>query len=151
MKDGYVQQIGTPKEVYFHPANMFVAGFIGEPPMNFIAKTLLGGCIEMNGAKLDLTEKLGADAGRYEGREIVFGFRPEAVSLQEGDYAVKGTVELTEMLGDSVNVYMDIAGEKAVLKVMPHEKPALDSELTFFVPQESVYLFDAQTEQIIGR
>ncbi|MBQ7887165.1 MAG: sn-glycerol-3-phosphate ABC transporter ATP-binding protein UgpC [Clostridia bacterium] len=149
MKDGYVQQIGTPKEVYFHPKNMFVAGFIGEPPMNFIQRTVRGGCIEIGKSTLDLSKKLGAKAGEYEGREIVFGFRPEAVMLGEGDYTLSGSVELTEMLGDSVNVYMDIEGEKAILKVMPHEMPKMDSALTFSIPAGSVYLFDARTEAVL--
>ena len=149
MKDGYVQQIGTPKEVYFHPANMFVAGFIGEPPMNFIGRTLCGGCIGIGESRLDLSQKLGEKAALYEGKEIVFGFRPEAALLGEGDYTLRGRVELTEMLGDSVNVYVDIAGEKEILKVMPHEMPQMDAEICFSIPSQSVYLFDAATQKVL--
>ncbi|MBR3795162.1 MAG: sn-glycerol-3-phosphate ABC transporter ATP-binding protein UgpC [Clostridia bacterium] len=149
MKDGYVQQIGTPKEVYFNPANMFVAGFIGEPPMNFIRRTLRDGCIEIGTSRIDLRKKLGEQAAAYEGKEIVFGFRPEAVALGEGDYTLRGCVELTEMLGDSVNVYVDMAQEKAILKVMPHEMPQMDSEVVFSIPASSVYLFDGSTEMVL--
>ena len=112
MKDGYVQQIGTPYELYHKPANVFVAGFIGEPPMNFVRDTVKNGCIAMGDNTLDLRPKY-ADIGKYEGSEIVFGFRPEAVRLGEADNAcvVKCRVELTEMLGDNTNVYIT-AGDK---------------------------------------
>ena len=150
MKDGYVQQIGTPKDVYFYPRNMFVAGFIGEPPMNFIRRTVQGGCMTIGGAKLDLTQRLGDKAAAYEGKDVVFGFRPEAIALGEGEgFTLTGMVELTEMLGDNVNVYVDIDEEKAILKVTPHETPEMDSKIVFHIPQKSVYLFDARTEEVI--
>ena len=151
MKDGYVQQIGTPKDVYFNPRNMFVAGFIGEPPMNFIRRVVKNGCIEVGGASFDLTKRLGEQAAAYEGKEIVFGFRPEAIVLgaQENAYTTAGMVELTEMLGDNANVYLDIDQDKVILKVTPHEIPEMDTQLTFSIPYESVYLFDAQTERVI--
>ena len=82
----------------------------------------------------------------------MFGFRPEAIILgDQGDgYAVvSGNVELTEMLGDSANVYVDVDADKAILKVSPHEIPEMDSLVTFSIPYESIYLFDAQTEMVI--
>ena len=153
MKDGYVQQVGTPKDVYFHPRNMFVAGFIGEPPMNFIRRKVENGCIRVGDAVLNLARKLGDGIRAYEGKEIVFGFRPEAISLSgtEESYALKGTVELTEMLGDNANVYMQIAQDKAILKVTPHEIPQMDAEVAFFIPLDQVYLFDGETEFVIQK
>ena len=82
MKDGYIQQVGTPYDLYFNPANMFVAGFIGEPPMNFISATVKDGKIEIADTSLDLSkiaDKSILDS--YEGKEISLGFRPEAVKL----------------------------------------------------------------------
>ena len=64
---------------------------------------------------------------------------------------LSGTVELTEMLGDNANVYVDVAGEKVILKVTPHEIPAIDSSITFCIPIESVYFFDGKTENAIVR
>ena len=152
MKDGYIQQVGTPKDVYFNPRNMFVAGFIGEPPMNFIRRKVEKGCIEIGGAAFDLAKKLGGKIADYEGKEIVFGFRPEAIVMgeQAGAYVTRGTVELTEMLGDNANVYLDIDADKAILKVTPHEIPEMDTEVIFSIPVESVYLFDADTEMVIN-
>lgn len=151
MKDGYVQQTGTPYELYFKPVNVFVAGFIGEPPMNFVRGTVNNGCIDFGDNKLDLTKKLREKAADYEGRQMVFGFRPEAIVLgeQENSYAVRCSVELTEMLGDNTNVYITADADKAILKVDPHDTPAVDSQIVFSVPYENVYLFDGETEKVI--
>ncbi len=151
MKNGYVQQVGTPKEVYFNPVNMFVAGFIGEPPMNFITRKVEKGCITIGQHSLDLSKKLGERISEYEGKDIVFGFRPEAIALGEkaDAYVVSGTVELTEMLGDNANVYVDVDGDKSILKVTPHEIPDMDSDIAFSIPYEGVYIFDAETENVI--
>ena len=151
MKNGYVQQVGTPKEVYFNPVNMFVAGFIGEPPMNFITRKVEKGCITIGQNSLDLSKKLGERIAEYEGKNIVFGFRPEAIVLGEQTeaYTISGMVELTEMLGGNANVYVDVDSDKSILKVTPHEIPEMDSEIAFSIPYESVYLFDAETENVI--
>ena len=151
MKDGYVQQVGTPYELYFNPVNVFVAGFIGEPPMNFVRGTVNGGKMMFGSIALDLTKKLGGRVKEYEGKELVFGFRPESIQLgeQENSYVITGSVELTEMLGDNVNVYMDVNDTKAILKVDPHDTPEMDSQFTFSIPYDNVYLFDGETEMVI--
>ena len=151
MKNGYIQQVGTPYELYYEPVNLFVAGFIGEPPMNFIRCTASGGCVEIGGSKLDISRNLGQHKDTYEGKEIYFGFRPEAAVLgdKEEAYMLNATVELTEMLGDNTNVYVNIGQTNAILKVNPHDTPALDARITFSIPAESVYLFDAETEMVI--
>ena len=150
MKDGYVQQIGTPYELYYKPANVFVAGFIGEPPMNFIRGTVKGGCIQMGENSFDLKQKY-KDIGKYEGKSIVFGFRPEAIALQKQPdaYAVRANVELTEMLGDNTNVYITAGDKQAILKVDSHDTPETDVDIDFYIPYEGVYLFDAETEKVI--
>ena len=151
MKDGYVQQVGTPKELYFDPANVFVAGFIGEPPMNFIRGTVKGGRLAVGPNQVDLSHKLGDKLSKYEGKEIVFGFRPEAIHLGKEDnaYVLPANVELTEMLGDNTNVYIQMGEEHSILKVDPHDTPQVDSDITFSIPYENVYLFDGETEFVI--
>ncbi len=151
MKDGYVQQVGTPRELYFDPVNVFVAGFIGEPPMNFIRDTVKDGAIHFGSNVIDLRSKPGFDAAAWEGKKIVFGFRPEAIQLGSCNeaYTINGNVELTEMLGDNANVYVDCEGAKTILKVTPFEIPETDHPVTFSIPYSSVYLFDGTTEQVI--
>lgn len=155
MKDGYVQQVGTPFMLYFNPVNMFVAGFIGEPPMNFIEATMKGGKLDIKGNIVDLNliaEK--SVLQRYEGKQVALGFRPEAIKLADKEnvdnaYKISCTVELTELLGDNTNVYVDISGIKSILKVDPHDSPEMDSSIVFAIPHGNVYLFDKETEKRI--
>lgn len=155
MKAGYIQQVGTPYDLYFNPVNMFVAGFIGEPPMNFIEAHVKNGVIIAGNNVMDLRQIADkAVLDKYEGKKIAFGFRPEAIKLPSKErvkdaFFIKGDVELTELLGDNTNIYMDIQGIKTILKVDPHDTPELDTTLEFAVPFESVYLFDKETEKRI--
>ena len=149
MKDGYVQQIGTPRELYFEPENVFVAGFIGEPPMNFLRDRVENGRIRIGENELDL-KQVQPDIEKYEGQELFFGFRPEHVSLTDpGDaYEIRCRVELTEMLGENTNIYITIGEKQAILKVDSHDTPETDIDFTFYVPHKYVYLFDADEKRL---
>ena len=153
MKDGYVQQVGTPYELYFTPVNVFVAGFIGEPPMNFIRGTVKEGLFRIGNRNIDLSAKLGSSLYDWEGKKIVFGFRPEGTVLGEAEDACQldGVVELTEMLGDNTNVYVTMKDQRCILKVDPHDTPDIDSEITFSIPWKNVYLFDGESEMVISQ
>ncbi|MDO4960531.1 MAG: sn-glycerol-3-phosphate ABC transporter ATP-binding protein UgpC [Eubacteriales bacterium] len=152
MKEGRIQQVGTPHDLYFDPANVFVAGFIGEPPMNFVKGTVKDGKISFGSNTLDLSKKLGSKLSEYEGKLIIFAYRPEAIVLgeQSDSYVINGEVELTEMLGDNTNVYVNSQEDKTILKVDPHDTPEMDAPITFSVPYKSVYLFDGETEDVIN-
>ena len=151
---GYVQQIGTPYELYFYPRNLFVAGFIGEPPMNFLRGEVKGGKFVGHGLTLDIAPVV-KDVKALEGKKVVYAFRPEAIKLAKsaGDFEIKSNVELTELLGDTTNVYATIGeGEdkaNVILKINPHDTPAMGSEFTFRIPQVAAYIYDAETEEIV--
>ena len=149
MKDGYIQQVGTPHELYFNPANVFVAGFIGEPPMNFVRGTVTNGTLAFGSQSIDLSFR--EDIKSLEGKEIILGFRPEAAVLREQPdaCALACRVELTELLGDNANVYITSGEKQAILKVDSHDTPEMDTEITFHIPHESIYLFDGETEKVI--
>ncbi len=154
MKDGYIQQVGTPYELYFNPVNMFVAGFIGEPPMNFVNSDVTGGHIDVLGSRISLSHILSDDNVRkYEGKPVALGFRPEGIVLgaQNDAYVFEANVELTELLGDNTNVYVRVGEESLILKVDPHETPELDTKITFSVPYANAYLFDGETEFVIDK
>ncbi|MDO5327392.1 MAG: sn-glycerol-3-phosphate ABC transporter ATP-binding protein UgpC [Clostridia bacterium] len=150
MKSGYVQQVGTPYQLYFEPENVFVAGFIGEPPMNFLKGKVKDGALYFGNNKLDLSKKL-PGIKKYEGKDLVFGFRPEHIKLgsHEDAYEITCDVELTEMLGDNTNVYVVGNEDHAILKVDSHDTPETDKPITFSIPYEKVYLFDGETEKVI--
>ncbi|MGN1103574.1 MAG: ABC transporter ATP-binding protein [Candidatus Coproplasma sp.] len=152
---GYVQQIGTPYELYFHPANLFVAGFIGEPPMNFLnGRVENGKFVNDDGLCYDLAPVVD-DVAAIEGKEVVFAFRPEAIKLpkngkaEKGQYLVESQVDLTELLGDTTNVYANVGSVNVILKVNPHYTPAMGADFKFCVPHKAAYIFDKETEQAI--
>lgn len=152
MKDGYIQQVGTPYDLYFKPVNVFVAGFIGEPPMNFVKGTVSDGKIQIGNTMVSLAEILAPEVLKtYEGKKMIFGFRPEAIELgnKADSYVLNAEVELTELLGDNTNVYIDIDGTKSILKVDPHDTPKMDTRIDFSIPYSAVYLFDGETENVI--
>ena len=151
MKDGYVQQIGTPEELYFDPCNLFVAGFIGEPPMNFMTGKLNGSEITF-----DKNENvLDGSKTRYQLKdgEIYFGFRPENISMKpvENSYKIHALATLTEMLGDSTNIYIEMGEDTVILKVDPHDAPKMDEEFDFYLPYDKVYLFDKESEKVFTK
>ena len=149
MKAGYVQQVGTPEELYFHPVNVFVGGFMGEPPMNFVTGKIKGTKLlfDKNDNVLDISNI------RYQikDQEVFIGFRPENVSMKptEGAYKIHAKATLTEMLGDSTNVYVEIGGDSLILKLDPHEAPKMDDEFDFYLKPEHIYLFDKETEFVL--
>ncbi len=155
MKDGYIQQIGTPYDLYFSPVNMFVAGFIGEPPMNFVETRIVNGVLDIPNNPIDLNRFADRQViEEYEGREVAFGFRPEAVQLSDGEapekcFALLSKVELVELLGDNTNVYADMYGQNVIFKVDPHLSPDTGTGFECYLPYDGVYLFDKQTEKRI--
>ena len=155
MNKGYIQQIGTPKELYYEPKNMFVAGFIGDPQMNFIyGKIEDNNFVAKDGAVIDLTgynaEKL-EKARKLE--EIVIGFRPECCEVwqakKSNSFVHKMNVEVSELLGDTMNIYGYLNKTNMVIKTSPFTKYTVNEDLDFCVEYKNVILFDAKTEEII--
>lgn len=152
MKDGYVQQIGKPYDLYFNPANQFVAGFIGEPPMNFIECFNKGDNIVFKDASdvsLNYANSFAEVKNKSQGKDLIFGFRPENAHLidiskpmPENGYIVDVDVELTEMLGDTVNVYLNIGEHKVIVKSTIYDIPNIGDKRKIFIPYEGVYFFD---------
>ena len=125
MKDGFIQQIGEPNEVYRNPANMFVAGFIGTPAMNFLHGTVEKGyfIIDGTGEKIKLTKEQTALLKNYEGKRLVYGIRPENLVYQDDEKfaefkgcAFKMTVNMIELLGDIVNVHGNVNDKEVIIK-----------------------------------
>ena len=162
MKDGFIQQVGTPTEVFEHPVNLFVAGFIGAPQMNTFRTELvrengkyyvtpLGSRIEVDG---ETGENLAAKA--VDGRSVVLGVRPEHITLsQPGPHAIPCTIIVNEMMGSELHIHAETEdGTQLVVRVPTlglhrQERAELVNGAKIHVsfPGEVMHLFDPETER----
>ena len=156
MKDGIIQQFDTPQELYDHPCNMFVAGFIGSPQMNFI-----DGVVEKDGdsyvVAFDNTKvPVNDDAIKpYLGKEVVLGVRPEDLHIEKDIVAAAGKsvidayITLDEMMGSEVYLYFKINEKKMISRVPSKIAAKMGETVKLAVDPEAVHIFDKETEQVI--
>jgi len=159
MKDGFIQQIGTPQEVFNHPANLFVAGFIGTPQMNFfygsrLVKEGAGYSVEILGHKVPLSDaqskKLASE--NVEDCEVIAGMRPPHISLTKGE-GIKAKVDVSEMMGTELHLHLDADGTDVVV-IVPYDDETNNelqygAQATFTFNPELLHLFDTETEKSI--
>jgi multiple sugar transport system ATP-binding protein len=157
MKDGWVQQVGEPMEIYARPQNRFVAGFIGSPSMNFIPVTLTDGSgalfAEADGIRIKVPAAATQSLMPYKGQGLTLGVRPEDLRVgatsDSADLSFEAVVEVVEPLGSEILLDTRGAGQQIVARVeptvrtQPHEKIRLS-----FVP-DRIHFFDAKTEAVI--
>ncbi len=159
MKDGFIQQIGTPQELFDHPANTFVAGFIGMPQMNFFDGELVKEgdvySLVVNGTKVALSERIQkalADNAREAGK-VTVGCRPEHMLIRPaGADTMKATVDVSEMMGSEIHLHVDCFGKDIVVRVATTELDgehrggfAYGSELNLAFPADLLHIFDPET------
>jgi multiple sugar transport system ATP-binding protein len=162
MKDGLIQQCDTPLNLYHRPTNMFVAGFIGSPSMNFV-----DAMVKKNGegyvldagsftvqAPAHATDKL----KEYDGKTVVFGVRPSDIfgqgnlppSLKAGPgNSIKAICEVTEPMGDRMHLYLNIAPHSLVADVDAETQVTEEQELDLVLDMERSHAFDKSDEQAI--
>jgi multiple sugar transport system ATP-binding protein len=137
---GVIQQIDAPMQIYERPVNLFVAGFLGNPAMNFFRGRLRDGVLEGNGVQLRLpTVKAQA------GQEIVAGVRPEDLHVVAGDGSLTGTVELLESVGSEAFIHATSGGWKLIARSSPYNLPAVGARITLQPAPDRMHFFDAQT------
>ncbi len=163
MKDGFIQQIGTPQEVFNSPKNLFVAGFIGVPQMNFFpdSKLCFDGskyAVEILGEKFELPEKpaeaLGNGAevcGPSGERKVVAGVRPVNVVISEDGTGIDAVIEVAEMMGSELHLHMNASGTE-VIAIVPTLNMDIDEmnagkKLKLKLQTEAMHLFDAEAEE----
>ncbi|OCR22759.1 sugar ABC transporter ATPase [Pseudomonas syringae] len=158
MKDGIIQQFGTPKEIYNNPANLFVASFIGSPPMNFIPLRLqrkdgrLFALLDSGQARCELPMGM-SDAG-LEDREVILGMRPEQIVLAPGEPnglpTIRAEVQVTEPTGPDTLVFVNLNQSKVCCRLAPDVAPQVGESLTLQFDPAKVMLFDAATGERLG-
>ncbi len=158
MKDGRVQQVGEPLEIYMHPVNRFVAGFIGSPTMNFIE----GVRVEKEGEDLFvITEGLRLPVAAekrealapYAGREITLGVRPEDLSETEfpdAPGAFTAFVEVVQPVGNQIYVDVRVGGRDLLASISPQSRVKTKQDILLKARLENLHFFDADTEEAIG-
>ena len=153
MKDGIIQQFGTPKQIYNDPANRFVASFIGSPPMNFIPVRVkrqadcLQAVLESGQSRCELPLAL-SDAG-LEDRELILGIRPEQIVLASNELThlptLRAEVQVVEPTGPDTLVFVNINNTKVCCRLAPDSAPDSGQNLTLQFDSSKVLLFDANT------
>jgi multiple sugar transport system ATP-binding protein len=150
---GVIQQVGTPLEVYDRPANRFVAGFLGSPPMNFLACTVRGGALERGASRIELPPRLSSVAA--DGAEVELGVRAEDVAISPLETSapapLTGSVAVVEPLGDQVILTIDLEGAPAttlVAKAPPTHLPAVGARVALAPNLERAHLFSKTGERL---
>lgn len=159
MKDGIIQQVATPLELYDHPVNEFVAGFIGSPPMNFFDGKIeqrSGGLYFNEGAfALRLHDDHMRKMNAYVGKKIRFGIRPEDVNdalfviNPNPEHTIKATVEVVEPMGAEVYLYCNAGQHNFIARVKAHEKARVGETLNMVFAMEKAHFFDPETTNAI--
>ena len=162
MKDGFIQQIGTPQEVFDRPANLFVAGFIGSPQMNFfdgqLSKKDGKYQIQVGEAAIVLADEAQERLSQRGAGDqaVVVGIRPEHISFAStsGAHTIASKVDVSEMMGSEVYLHVNAVGRDVVLRIPTVELPAehrsgipYGTDIHFTFRPELVHLFDPQTEK----
>jgi multiple sugar transport system ATP-binding protein len=159
MSQAKLQQVGPPQELYDHPANQFVAGFIGSPAMNFAETTVTGvgdaATLEAPGISIRLPARFREAVGPTTGRRIVAGFRPEHLDIgvpAEGVATMSARADVVEYLGNEELLHVDIAGADFVAVVSAAHKVKPGDQLTLVTPFDKLHLFDPESgESLISR
>ena len=163
MKDGYIEQVGTPQEVFDTPVNLFVAGFIGSPQMNFLKAKLVqegtGYSVEILGAKIPLNEDQVSALSRknIKSQEIILGVRPEhtTVLFEKAEGAIECTIDVNEMMGSELHLHLSSANDDKIIVRLPtvdltkeqRESLSYGSRMYITFPAKVMHLFDPETER----
>jgi multiple sugar transport system ATP-binding protein len=159
MKDGLLQQVDTPQTLYDYPNNMFVAGFIGSPSMNFFDVNVKGTAqnvqVEGDGYTLTVPTDRAKGLAGYIGKSVSMGIRPEdlfdseyvAPNIHPGNLDAK--VEVTELMGNEVYLYLLTGKQSYVARVDPRTKARVGNSVRMVANLDKVHFFDKSTEQAI--
>ncbi len=159
LSDGVLQQIDTPLNLYGNPLNVFVAGFIGSPSMNFFDATMVSEenklILDTGDFRVQIPDEIKGAYQGYAGKQVIFGLRPEHIHAPE--YAppsiaaapVEGTVELVELLGHELHLYMSVGKNSLVATVDTRTSARIGNKVGLVMDMSRMHLFDKETELAI--
>ncbi len=150
MKDGVIQQVDTPINLYDKPVNKFVGGFMGSPAMNFLVGTVEGGRIKGNTFDVAPDAALGEKLKNHNGKKVYLGIRPENLHLQgdfESDSVIKGTVEVVEPLGAETIIIASVDGDQSIVaRLSAHTNLKPGDTVDLLADPTQVQAFDLDNE-----
>ena len=155
MKDGYIQQIGSPKEIYNSPANIFVASFVGSPAMNFIKGSIKGKTFVYGSNVLEVLEMFHDCLKDYDGKEVILGVRPEdlhcegIVSETYPNMKVDFTVDVAELTGHELIIHGNTEGQAIVGKVSARNEISNHQNIKLYMDGSKIHFFNVETEMRI--
>ncbi len=149
MKDGEIQQIGTPSEVYRTPENMFVAGFIGLPGMNFLQGRVQEDrfVFGLGEAFYQFSQSQRILMKKNTNEDIILGIRPEDISIASEETTLKGVVELIEINGAEMLVHTRLANQQIVIKCKTDDALKIGHKVNLYFNEEAVHIFDKKSEK----
>lgn len=153
LRNGEIEQVGTPDEVYNQPNSVFVGGFVGSPAMNFAKARIEGGEVKFaNGSALSLEKAWGGDAQSVEGRQVIVGIRPEHFSPDAAsELLIKAHVQVVEPLGGDTLVHFSIGDDMLTARMPPEMRPEVGLEMQIGIDAGKIHLFDIENERVISR
>ena len=140
MKDGYIQQVGTPSEVYHAPANTFVASFIGSPAMNMIPATVSGGALQIDGGAT-----LPFEIGIAGDRKVTLGIRPEDLEPVDGPALISGAVNVREPLGHETLIHVGTSHGDIIAKADGRTPPDVGKTVNLAAEAQNIHIFDPES------
>jgi len=144
MKDGHIQQVGTPEELYRSPANIFVAQFIGAPSMNMLEASVRDGRVMLGDAALPTSA-----TDLAEGCALKVGLRPDDLMLNSADPLLEGRVTLREPLGPETLLYVETPLGEVILRASGKNPPEVGEVVKMGALAENIHLFDAQSGEVL--
>ncbi|MBI3011969.1 MAG: sn-glycerol-3-phosphate ABC transporter ATP-binding protein UgpC [Candidatus Omnitrophica bacterium] len=159
MNKAIIQQVADPLTIYEHPANRFVASFIGSPPMNFISGKIVraGQALFFTEGtfRLRVVDEMAARLLTYENKPVLFGIRPEDlydklfITDAPSDCVVTSTVDLVEPLGAEVYLHLNVGHHAIIARVGPHDRPEVNQDIDLVFDMGKAHFFDTETEAAI--
>ena len=159
LRDGVLEQVGKPQQLYEQPGNVFVAGFIGSPEMNFFNVTVAGSQEEMfleaPNFRLAVPQDKATGLVSYLGKEVIFGIRPE--NIHDLEYSLAGTagatikarVEVTELMGNEIFLHLLVGDNPFLARVNPRSSARPGHDVTVGLDMSRMHAFDPQTERAL--
>ncbi|WP_208247583.1 sn-glycerol-3-phosphate ABC transporter ATP-binding protein UgpC (plasmid) [Rhizobium sp. T1470] len=145
MRDGRIEQLGTPSEIYDRPATLYVATFVGAPPMNLLMVTARGSELQIDGSETMLPLPEGFETRPKDGQKLIAGIRPEALRLGSSGFTIPVTCEVAELTGPEL-VVTAFVGTQRMTACLPSRTALVDGQqLTLCFDREAIHLFDAET------